>query len=266
MYRRKLIHTIASVPVLLSGCISNVDRYSGTDNSSQGDRLPLSESIQTDQGWSLSVTNTRVRKCVIQTNTVHSNPACGQGTQYLLVDVETSGSDAPSASTLNIGFDFAGKYIEAQPLDSRSNQKSMVATYAVTVDVSSAPSGATIVWQGERDEQARWAVPKETVTKLSSSPEFHIESFEAPDTAADGQEVEVLITVANQGDRDGRFIAELGDAALSDQPEISIEVKKGESVTEIYDIEVNYLEEEKMVLVLKSSGVYESQTITPPKS
>jgi len=114
-------------------------------------------------------------------------------------------------------------------------------------------SEAAVVWNGPRE--VRWPLPDDLVAKLASAPEFSLDGFRVPETAREGVAIDVELDVANTGDRDGHFLAELGNGAISDQPEIGVAVPAGETVTASRPVEARFFDGAMDVVCRWEGGV-----------
>jgi len=97
------------------------------------------------------------------------------------------------------------------------------------VDVTS----GRVAW-GERS----WDLPERVLARLAAPPAFTVRRFEVPKTTPVGEDVTATLTVENVGGSDGRLLAELGSSALSDRPEVTVEVPAGERVTRQLEVNV----------------------------
>lgn len=86
-------------------------------------------------------------------------------------------------------------------------------------------------------------------------PDVSLGAFRVPESASPGTALDVSLEVANGGARDGQFLAELGDAAMSDQPEIEEPVPTGETVAVTRTVETRFTGGEMTVLVRWAGGV-----------
>ncbi len=78
---------------------------------------------------------------------------------------------------------------------------------------------------------ASTSLSEATLARLRSPPQFSVREFSVPDAAPVRSDVTAEFIVENTGESDGRFLAELGTLALSDQSEITVEVPAGERAT-----------------------------------
>lgn len=210
----------------LAGCLT------GTGTPTEPPEEPVSlapgESFETADGWSLTVELVGVQIAVVRAGTVHSDPVYGDDEQYVVADVATD--DGPDPADLNV-------FVRTDTQD-RSNRRYVRADsnvadlrqrFGYAVPVSPAPSDGAVVWEPDDERGVRWELPADLLDQIARPPAFDLQGFEAED--APGDEVEVTLTVANTGEGDGTFVAEVGDAEVSDQPEVFVDVPAGETVT-----------------------------------
>lgn len=229
------------------------DRTTATPTASPSDpilRQP-EESYETDD-VTVSVSNLAVRHGMVTFGSVHPDPIWTEGSQFILATVAVEGSEDPvkldvtaTADTLDERPD---RYYGFAP-----NTPDSVQPLGFVVPTDPAPSEAAIVWHGPRE--VRWPLPDGVVTKLGRAPDFSLEGLTVPESAREGMSLRVTLKVANRGDRDGRFLGELGDAALSDQPEITIPVPAGETVTATRSVGARFTDGEMTVLLRWEGGV-----------
>lgn len=109
-----------------------------------------------------------------------------------------------------------------------------------------------MVWIREDGPQPRWELGSDVVEKLATAPEFEVESWSVPEQVDYGEQFEVSVTVANVGDRDGRFLTTLGIKQGSvGVPETSVKVPPGESVTHTITLGPEYVEGGEFRVVLE---------------
>lgn len=183
----------------------------------------------------MTVENAAVRNAVVERGGVHSDPAYADG-QFVVADVTVEGDGAPDLSAANV-------FVRTDTLR-RSERRDVVGErdgdharnadrvrrrFAFPVPVSPAPAEGVVVWRSETGPTVRWTLPAALLDAVARPPAFDLRGFEATDVS--GDEIEVTLTVANAGSGDGTFLAEVGDAALSDRPEVSVDVPAGETVT-----------------------------------
>ncbi|MFB6141255.1 MAG: hypothetical protein ABEJ26_12580 [Halosimplex sp.] len=71
----------------------------------------------------------------------------------------------------------------------------------------------------------------------------------------------MTLTVANGGEGDGVFLAEVGDPAMSDQPEVAFAVPAGETRTATRRVRVHAEGDEAATVVLRWRGVRLERTL-----
>lgn len=251
--RRDVLRAVAAGAVGLAGC-TTTPSTSGPDGRSPSDErtpatgtpaaattstaeepLPVGETYRSPRnGTSVTVREVVVTKQTGSTSvgsSTHVDVACVPGHQFVTLDVvATDGSGDSVLSDLRFAVTVDGvAYPEPgdhwywsfpRPTTERPGKP------AVAVPVAEA-SDATAVLRRDDGPDVRWRLGTETVARLARAPSFAVESFAAPDAVERGSHYDVTFTVANDGDRDGRFLAEVGGGPLSDHPEVGVPVPAG---------------------------------------
>lgn len=267
--RRTLLGVLATAP--FAGCLStdstdtttaatSTDSPTTTTPTATPSELAVrqpGESFEADD-IAVTVSGLAVRHGMVKAGTVHPDPVWTDGAQSLLADVAVEGEADPAdinvTATADTLDERPNRYFGFAPDSPKSVQR---LGFAIPTDP--APTEASIVWYGPRE--VRWPLPDALVAKLGRAPDFSVEAFEVPDSAQVGTAISVDLKVANTGARDGRFLAELGDAAISDQPEIEVSVPAGETVTVTESIDTRFTEGE-MTVVLRWEGGVQRHTLT----
>lgn len=271
--RRALLGALATLP--LTACLGNsgpgtataapptdsptTDRTTTTPPANQSGPMIRQPGEAYETGdVAVTVSGLAVRHGMVKFGSVHPDPIWKEGFQFLLASVAVEGDEDPA--TLDVT-------MTADTLDERPDRyyrfapdtPESVQPLGFAVPTDPAPSEASIVWHGPRE--VRWRIPDELVTRLGRAPDFSLEGFRAPESAPRGTSLGVTVEVANNGDRDGRFLAELGNAATSDQPEIAVSVPAGETVTSTQSVDARFAEGEMTVLLRWEGGV-QRRTVT----
>jgi len=194
-------------------------------------RLPPGEGYETDAGWTVTVRGIRVRRYVVQHGTVHPKQRWRPRAQFATAAVAVAGTDDRGPTDLDLA-------AETDVTEGRSDRVLLAGDGAAAgterlgfpVPFSPAPSSGGVVWRRADAPAVRWEFGPDQVDALARPPEFEVRGFDVPDEAADGDRVPATLTVANVGDRDGTFRAGLGDAAMSAQPLVAVDVPAGERV------------------------------------
>ncbi len=269
--RRAVLGALASVPV--TGCLEMVgpttqttptDRPGGTATPTADDeattatptpsgpvRRQPGDAYETNE-LSVTVSDLAVRHGMVTFEGVHPDPKWVEGAQFLLATLGVDGEQDPA--TLDVT-------ATANTLDGRPDR---YAGFAPDAPESVQPLGfalptdagiseAAVVWNGPRE--VRWPLPDDLVAKLASAPEFSLDGFRVPETAREGVAIDVELDVTNTGDRDGHFLAELGNGAISDQPEIEVAVPAGETVTASRPVEARFFDGAMDVVCRWEAGV-----------
>ncbi|MCT9098222.1 hypothetical protein [Haloarchaeobius sp. HME9146] len=284
--RRRFLQTVGSALVIgTAGCLS--DRSPGTDTEPQTSSEPVAETTSgttttqpeavtlaagepydSQAGWSVVVDHVSVQRCYVEFGTTHTDPRCGETTQFVVATVRVSGADAPDPATLDIGVESSLQddetYRRRNYAVGENDEDEVAQTYAFPVPFDPAPTAASIVWRAEDGQQptVRWELSEPHLQRLANPPQFEVRAFDMPAHTSEGEQLSVSVTVANVGARDGTFIAELGDAAMSDQPEIAIEVPEDESVTETFAVDARFSQRDEMTVVLRWGDDTLTRTVT----
>lgn len=270
--RRAFLGALATLP--LAGCFD--DSRSGTATSSTPTSGPTTDGTATPPATqsepilrqpgeayeandiAVTIENLAVRHGMVTFGSVHPDPVWKEGSQFVLASVAVEGNEDPANLDVTVTADTLAerpaRYYGFIPEPSESVQP-----MGFPVPTVPAPSNAALVWHGPRE--VRWPLSDELVRKLGRAPEFSLERFQVPESAAPGTSLDVTLEVANSGDRNGRFLAELGNAAMSDQPEIEVSVPAGETTTATRSVDARFSEGEMTVLLRWERGV-QRQTVT----
>ncbi|WP_415379333.1 hypothetical protein [Halosimplex sp. TS25] len=192
--------------------------------------LEPGESYATDTGWELTVERVAVQIAVVEYGPTHWDPNWAEEGQFVVADVAVSGEDAPDPADLHVtcrtdAADGSGPVFVAAD----SNDDDVRQRIGFEVPASPAPAAGAIVWTPDDGPEVRWVLSDDRLATIARPPEFDLREFGVEN--APGDEVAVTLTVANTGAGDGTFLAEVGDAAMSDQPELAVEVPAGETRT-----------------------------------
>lgn len=133
--------------------------------------------------------------------------------------------------------------------------------FGFPVSADPGPSRAGVVWRPDDGPAVRWRLPDDLVGALGGGPAFAVESFDAPRTAVPDDEFETTLAVRNEGERNGRFLAEVGNALVSDQPEVTVDVSDGETVTRHPTVRAHFGDGDELAVVLRWEGGTERRTV-----
>lgn len=198
----------------------------------------------------MTVENVAVRHGVTKFGTVHIDPTWEDGVQFVVADVAVDGG-GPDVADLDVAvetdtLDRSGRiYVHAEANADETRQR-----FGFAVPTDPAPSEAALVWRRDDGPAVRWPLDADAVRALGVAPAFAVESFAAPE-ATTGAEIETTLTVRNDGGRDGRFLAEVGDAAMSDQPEFTLDVPAGETATGHPHVPAHFGSDDRLTVVLR---------------
>lgn len=238
MDRRQFLATTgSSVSFLVTGCSStdvNASRNSpsetatptetgtssetATSTPTQIRRVPIGQTA-TVGDVPLTVNNPRVSKAVFAQG-VHDPALRTIAGQYVTVDVTINGRPRDDLVTDTL-----------RPAVGSTVLTDMIPVPTITEGEFAVPfpaeehDTAAIRWQHEKT-QVSWILPATVRESLALEPKFRIETFALP--RRDGQLV-LELTVANEGERDGQFKAEVSIKGYSGNAVIEFPVPAGES-------------------------------------
>ncbi|MFC7141064.1 hypothetical protein ACFQMA_14665 [Halosimplex aquaticum] len=234
--------------------------------------LAPGESYVTADGWDLTVENLAVRRAVVEYGPTHWDPDWADGGQFVVADLVVAGDGAPDPADptdLRVACqtdttDGTGRtFVVAD-----SNADDIRQRLGFTVPASPAPAEGAIVWSPADGPEVRWALPDPLLAEIARLPEFDLRGFEVENVP--GDEIAVTLTVANVGVGDGTFLAEVGHAAMSDQPELTVEVPAGETRTVTRRVPFqnvwNDSDDEPATVVLRYREKRLERTVEPPKT
>ena len=189
-------------------------------SSPGGTRVPVGESIEVG-GVPMTVSNPRVRKGVLAMG-VHDPAVRTADGQFVVVDVTVDGRepDRLEGGTLRSAVD--GDLLPEGDAVSTLTE----GVYAVPFPAERHGTAA-VAWETDY-RTVHWTLPEGVRETLSRVPKFHVEEMDIP--RRDGQLV-LELTVANEGEREGVFLAEVSQRAFSGNDIVSFPVPAGESRT-----------------------------------
>lgn len=204
-----------------------------TDDSSDTE-TPIPPNRFSAGSHTITLTNPRVRASIRDAG-VHVDVFAELGSQFLVLDVET---DNTRVKQLPMRVVADGESItDRLSLVGRPDTKTAGAI-GFPLPVSEYESVAVVLEAD--DESARWRIPGAVVETLARAPEFVVGDIEAPNSVPSRETFNASFTVANDGSRDARFLAEFGHTLLSDTGEVEVTVPAGERRTHTSTIEPYY--------------------------
>ena len=206
--------------------------------------VDLGEPFDHPDGWSPTLTDARVHRIELQYAT-HVDPVAVPGGQYVRYRVTASG-DANGSGRGGVLPDPSRLLVTLDGADATPNRRGFWSgrrdapdadhgTMVTPVRVATADRAA-LRWR-RPDGDVAWRLPSGVREAIAHPPAFEVRAFEVPGKVAAGSTFDVGLTVANVGERDGRFLAELGATAISDAPELRFEVPAGEAVRHVEAVE-----------------------------
>lgn len=217
----------------LAGCVGETPG-TGTPHSptptetrtTAADQPPLltpGESFAAD-GGAVTVADPAVHVSVVSRtaagSSVHPDVAASYGSQFLLLSL-----DGAKPETFAVTLD---REVVDQPFHETIEPDD--GKFACRVPVGSV-STARVHWRPDGRTRATWKLPDDLRDRLAARPAFEVREFDVAETVSVGEAIDVTLRVANVGDRDGRFVAELGAIVLSDIGEVWFDVPRGQAVT-----------------------------------
>lgn len=224
-----------------------------TETTPPSKRLSVGEWYETSNGLSVQVEDVRIQRSVVYRGPVHTDVASFEGAQFVVVSVavqesstkaagfgaaaaltpteQNDGPKTPPSDEFRVEVDGERSDVEERRYNVEPYDESRSPTaFAVPVLAEPAPESVRVVWTGG-DREVSWGLGGDAVAKLGRAPEFEVRAFEVPEKVEKESSFEVAVTVANTGERDGTFVAELGATTISDQGEIRVAVPEGKTVT-----------------------------------
>ncbi|MCT9095941.1 hypothetical protein [Haloarchaeobius sp. HME9146] len=277
MNRRRFLATAgAAIPVALAGCVGSdgLGTDSGREPAETGtDPSPTDstalDSTATDpasgDGYDLVVENVAVyRRTTTAANGVHVDVAADPERQYVVADVgvlppedgETA-ADPPAPTDLEFTVTLDGEsYGNAFATEFGSQYAT---TIAVPVPTGIEPGTGELAVGPAGDGGIRHEFTAAQLARIARVPQFTLESFTVEGGNASAR---ATLEVTNEGDRDGRFMAELGTDYISDTPEVTFEVPAGETVTTEESVSVYAEDTAEVTVVLGWGSTYHRRTVT----
>jgi hypothetical protein len=277
VYRRRLLALLAGGVPGLAGCTgespgtATATPETGTDAetpSGTASRTPTptpapapdaptvldaGEAYEGD-GWTLAVENPRARRGIVEFGTAHPDPRLPADRQFVAFDVGVGGdgpdpADPCLAARLDGSRPFGTcerRYVHSERNGERDGRAVQVTAAPVPLGIPPDPAAASasVVWRRENGAEVAWRLPDAVLAALRSPPRFEVRSVAAPDAAEPEAEFPVEVAVANVGERDGVFVAEVGPAAMSDQPDFELPVPAGETARTTRQVRAHFPEGE----------------------
>lgn len=245
-----------------TGTASVAGSPASTGTASGPVTLDPGEAYATDAGWSVAVENLAVRASVVEHGPTHWDPRWTEGGQFVAADLVVRGDGGPDPADLPVAcrtdtVDGAGRVFVAAD----SNRDDRRQRVAFPVPASPEPTDGAVVWTPEAGPEVRWRLPDAVLAAVARPPAFELREFAVEH--APGDEVDVTLTVANAGEGDGTFLAEVGAAAMSDQGEVTVDVSAGETRTVTRRVYVETDAADETTVVLRWRGETLERTVGP---
>ncbi|WP_267642631.1 hypothetical protein [Haloarchaeobius amylolyticus] len=273
MHRRRfLAATAAALPATSAGCLAGGGPGTSTDREPT-DRVtdptattpePTSTSETEGPGYSIDVEDVAVsrRTTTIQSG-AHVDVAADPEEQYVVADVAVAPHvdgettvDPPAPADLRFVATLDGdEYRRAFATEFGGGRRTRM---AVPVPTGIDPDeGALAVGPGGGGGVSHQFTP-EQLDRIARVPRFSLDSFALE---AGNATVRATLAVSNEGDRDGRFLAELGTDYISDTPEVAFAVPAGETVTREESVPIHAEDADEVTVVLGWGSTYHRKTV-----
>jgi len=241
----------------LMSAVAGCSTFSADDESSR--TLSVGETATGSDGVEVTVSDPQVRKIIFTPDvgsSVHAYPTGKTDSLFLTVSVSTEDADITSLQLAPLldGTQHGNRTYRHSFKSGSSGKLSF------RLPIAQAQSGA-IAWRPSSDEQYRWQLPDSVVAKIGASPRFEVEGFAVPAMSKRGNPFTASLTVANTGERDGRFLAVILNEGPSSVPlvsEFTVPVSAGQTVTQ--DLSGRAIEgEQSSVTAILDWGINELQ-------
>ncbi|MFB6160799.1 MAG: hypothetical protein ABEJ61_06440 [Haloferacaceae archaeon] len=224
MNRRRYLALLGAGIGLPAGCVGrSADEPSTpsretTTSSSDGRRVGMDETVEVGDRR-VTVGSPRVRKAVT-TLGVHEPRVLAEAGQFVVADVRVDGSTPDRLDDVALRSSVGGTPLpDGDPLPAL-DEGGFAFPFPAERHETAAVRWAT-------DERAvSWGLPATTRDALAREPRFSVEELAVP--SRDGRLV-LELTVANDGERDGRFLAEVSMEAFSGREVVEFSVPVGAS-------------------------------------
>lgn len=261
MKRRRVLTLVSTAAFPIAGCLGSgesSDTPTATAEQSEtptptpsSDRtLTVGETYEASDGHTVVVHDVRVTKLIRSTSvgsSTHIDVACLDDHQFAVAKAEATDADGNSIlSDIRFALEVDGVQY---PQDDQhwywafppgaTDPPGLPAFPAPIADATD----VAIVWLRDADPSVRWTLPPERFESLGQAPTFTVRSFDTPDSVRRGEVFEATFTVANSGERDGRFITEFGAGPLSDHGEVVVDVSAGAEQTHTGTMDPDYSED-----------------------
>lgn len=283
--RRRTLRAVGLAVAATAGCVdaddpSRDDRTDPPDDDtgtdSPTDATPtrgMGDPFDTEDGRTVTVSDPAVHPSVVSVEFVSSThyyervADAGDG-QYVAFDVAAEGVDLgeggreqygePIDVPLAVSVD-GDRY--AAPIPVGRDGEPDTDRVAIPVPVTDADDAA-VVWARDDGPQPRWPLGGTLVDDIAAAPAFELRSWSVPDRVERGTAFDVSVTVANVGERDGRFLATLGvEQGSLGVPERSVAVRAGETRRHTVTIDPEAHEADDLRVVLDWAGGRRTATV-----
>lgn len=237
--RRAVLASVGGTLLPLAGCLgtASTDTPAAARTTAKGSQAAVA--VDVDPG-SLSLGMTDVRKMIIADRGPWADLKTGGG-QFLVLDLikpdggslmDTYGFDyeLPLAVELDgerFGPD-AVPVVDVEPHRDPTDPESIDDHLAGLPIPTGQVDAGSVIWVGS-EGNFRWELPPDVFQLMADAPTFEIRSFEPQPTGAGGFELD--LSVANSGDRDGVWLAQVSIQAANDISDVfGYSIPAGETI------------------------------------
>lgn len=259
--RRALRAGAAFALVGVAGCNRSGRSTTGSTSESPTDSgkrtLSSGESRRFSDKYEVTVSEPAVRKLVASSSpsSNHVDVVGFPDKQFLTVEIAIEGedeADVPQPDELDVSVILDGESVEATSyVVGAAWHQSQSKRLAIPVTVQSVDEVALEV--SAADEECRWMLD-DVVADLAVQPVFDVIEVTVPESVESGAPIEVSLTVANRGDRSGRFLFEI-QMLLSDGSEYEFEIDAEETVSRSFDVDPQISDDQDEVPVSVQWGL-----------
>ncbi|MFC6951728.1 hypothetical protein [Halorubellus litoreus] len=272
--RRAVVAAVLPALAATAGCLDATDGGGGTteptgtrstttnattqDGTDEGDAAPARRADV--DGRSVRLASARTSRAIVTLLAgTHPSVSAEADRQYVVVELEVSGDDPQQAARDACELRVDDAAIEPVSETVQPFTDGVHLAFSLPLDVD--PEAVALAWVGAVETPV-FPLTNSLVPSLRNPPAFEVRPFQVP-ARADGDEVAVSFTVANVGEGDGEFLAELGSRAVSDQGELRVEVAAGETRTVTRSVGLVPSVNEQVVVLDWGSGTMERTVAVP---
>lgn len=221
MKRRPMLALLGAGATGVAGCLgpspgSPSPASRGTPTPDATRRVSMGRTVGVE-GVSATVRDPRVRKAVV-TRGAHTFVVAAAG-QYVVVDVTADGTVPDDHDAVDLR-----SAVDGAPLADADPIRTVGGSHAFPFPAERHESAA--VHRAAGGAEVYWELPRAVLEALATEPRFRVDDLSVP--RRDGDLV-LELTVANEGDRDGRFRARVSFEGFSGGSVVEFAVPAGET-------------------------------------